>query len=162
VRGAHQVMNALAAASAAMACGVPPEEVGRGLANAVLSPWRMDLRRTSRGAVVLNDAYNANPTSMEAALRSLAALSAERRTAVVGVMAELGPSGPDEHRRIAHLANDLGIELIAVDAPDYGVGVVHGIEGAYAALGPLEAGDAVLVKGSRVAGLEKLAELLHR
>jgi UDP-N-acetylmuramoyl-tripeptide--D-alanyl-D-alanine ligase len=128
--------------------------------NVVLSPWRMELRRTGRGAVVLNDAYNANPTSMEAALRSLAALSAVRRVAVVGLMAELGPSGPAEHRRMADLARDLGIDLIAVDAPEYGVAVVRGIDDALAALGPLEDGDAVLVKGSRVAGLEQLVEKL--
>jgi UDP-N-acetylmuramoyl-tripeptide--D-alanyl-D-alanine ligase len=163
VRGAHQVMNALAAASAAMACGVPPEEAAGGLARAVLSPWRMDLRRTASGAVVLNDAYNANPTSMEAALRSLAALpvsSTGRRIAVVGVMAELGPEGKSEHRRVADLAKDLGIELIAVATSDYGVTEMPDIDSAVEALGPLGAGDAVLVKGSRVAGLEKLADLL--
>ncbi|MEY2433950.1 MAG: UDP-N-acetylmuramoyl-tripeptide--D-alanyl-D-alanine ligase [Acidimicrobiaceae bacterium] len=162
VRGVHQVMNALAAASAAMACGGLPEEVARGLANAVLSPWRMDLQRTARGAIVLNDAYNANPTSMEAALRSLAALPAVRRIAVVGVMAELGAVGPDEHRRIADLADDLGIELIAVAAPDYGVSLVRDIDGALEALGPLVADVAVLVKGSRVAGLERLVDQLLR
>ncbi|MEY2404236.1 MAG: UDP-N-acetylmuramoyl-tripeptide--D-alanyl-D-alanine ligase, partial [Acidimicrobiaceae bacterium] len=109
VRGAHQVMNALAAATAAMACGVAVADVALGLAKANLSPWRMDLQRATSGALVLNDAYNANPTSMEAALRSLAALPARRRVAVLGVMAELGPDGPAEHRRIAALAEALGI-----------------------------------------------------
>ena len=72
----------------------PARERGAtGLASATLSPWRMDLQRTARGVLVLNDAYNANPTSMEAALRALARLPARRRIAVVGVMAELGPSG---------------------------------------------------------------------
>lgn len=160
VRGAHQVMNALAAAAGAMACGLPLENVADGLASASLSPWRMDLQRTPTGALVLNDAYNANPTSMEAALRSLAALPARRRIAVVGVMAELGPAGPDEHQRIAALARDLGIDLIAVDTPDYGVAVVDDVERALAALGSVGEGDAVLVKGSRVAGLEQLAARL--
>jgi UDP-N-acetylmuramoyl-tripeptide--D-alanyl-D-alanine ligase len=168
VRGAHQVMNALAAAAAAMACGASPAEVADGLQTAVLSPWRMELQRTPSGGIVLNDAYNANPTSMEAALRSLAALPRRengRRVAVVGVMAELGPDGPVAHRRMAQLASDLGIELIAVDAPEYGdldAEQVHGVDGALKALGPLGDGDAVLVKGSRVAGLEAVADALLR
>jgi UDP-N-acetylmuramoyl-tripeptide--D-alanyl-D-alanine ligase len=159
-RGEHQVMNALAAAAAAMACGIEPVDVARGLASARLSPWRMELERTSSGAIVLNDAYNANPTSMAAALRSLAALNVSRRVAVVGVMAELGPDGPTEHRRIAKLADELGIALIAVDAPDYGVPVAADVDAALQQLGALEDGDAVLVKGSRVAGLERLAARL--
>ena len=165
-RGAHQVMNALAAAAGAMACGVPLEDVVDGLASATLSLWRMDLQRTATGALVLNDAYNANPTSMEAALRSLAALPARRHIAVVGVMAELGPSGPAEHRRMAELARQLEIELIAVDTTAYGVSgvsavaVADDVDGALAAVGAIGNGDAILVKGSRVAGLEQLAARL--
>jgi UDP-N-acetylmuramoyl-tripeptide--D-alanyl-D-alanine ligase len=74
-------------------------------------------------------------------------------------MAELGDMGPAEHKRIAALARDLGIEVIAVDAPGYGVPSVEGVDGALAVL-QLEDGDAVLVKGSRVAGLEALASAL--
>src|SRR5262249_33910780 len=157
--GLHQVSNALAAATAALALEVTPEEVAAGLANAAISPWRMEIKRAPSGATVINDAYNANPASTEAALRSLAALPARRRIAVLGVMAELGEAGPSEHKRIAALARDLDIELIAVDASDYGVPVVHGVDGALAAL-ELGDGDAVLVKGSRVAGLEVLASAL--
>ncbi|MEY2422522.1 MAG: UDP-N-acetylmuramoyl-tripeptide--D-alanyl-D-alanine ligase [Acidimicrobiaceae bacterium] len=163
VRGAHQVMNALAAAAAASACGVSVDAVANGLASATLSPWRMDLQRTARGALVLNDAYNANPTSMEAALRALAALPARRRIAVVGPMAELGPAGPEEHRRMAQFARDLGIELIAVGTADYGIAPVDDVDDALlelADLADLADGDAVLVKGSRVAGLEALAARL--
>ena len=89
-------------------------------------------------------------------------MPARRRFAVLGVMAELGDAGPVEHKRIASFARDLGIELIAVDAPDYGVPVVHGVVGALQALQALQLddGDAVLVKGSRVAGLEVLAAAL--
>jgi UDP-N-acetylmuramoyl-tripeptide--D-alanyl-D-alanine ligase len=159
VAGLHQVSNALAAGAAALALGVTPDEVARGLAEAMLSPWRMELTRTRSGAVVINDAYNANPASTEAALRSLAVLPARRRIAVLGVMAELGDMGPAEHKRIAALARDLGIEVIAVDAPGYGVPSVEGVDGALAVL-QLEDGDAVLVKGSRVAGLEALASAL--
>jgi UDP-N-acetylmuramoyl-tripeptide--D-alanyl-D-alanine ligase len=162
VRGAHQVTNALAAASAALAAGASLDDVAAGLASAELSPWRMELARTPSGAVVLNDAYNANPTSMTAALRSLAALPARRRVAVLGLMAELGADGQDAHRRVAQEAADLGIELIAVDAPQYGGAAtdVRGTDAALRALGPIGDGDAVLVKGSRVAGLERLASAL--
>jgi len=159
-RGGHQVMNALAAAAAAVAAGVVLEDAVSGLERAELSAWRMDLQRTSSGALVLNDAYNANPTSMEAALRALASLPARRHVAVVGIMAELGPSGPAEHRRLAGLAAKLGIELIAVQAADYGATTVDDLDGALGALGDLCEGDAVLVKGSRVAGLERLAATL--
>jgi UDP-N-acetylmuramoyl-tripeptide--D-alanyl-D-alanine ligase len=165
VRGVHQVMNALAAATGAMACGVEPELVASGLNTAVLSPWRMELERAASGALVLNDAYNANPTSMDAALGSLAALPAQRRIAVVGLMAELGPDGPRAHRRVAAHAATEGIELIAVDVDLYGVEPVAGVQGALRALaarGAPAAGDAILVKGSRVAGLERVATALLR
>ncbi len=157
VRGEHQVANALAAAAAALACGMVPEEVAEGLATAELSPWRMELARSPEGALVLNDSYNANPVSTAAALRSLARLDVPRRTAVLGIMAELGPGAPEEHRHIGALAADLGIRVIAVAAPDYGGEQVDDTDAALAALGALGEGDAVLVKGSRAAGLESLA-----
>jgi UDP-N-acetylmuramoyl-tripeptide--D-alanyl-D-alanine ligase len=160
VRGEHQVSNALAAAGAALACGVPLEAAAAGLAAAVLSPWRMDLRRTAAGALVLNDAYNANPASMTAALRALAALDARRRVAVLGLMAELGDGSAEEHAKVAALAHELGIEVVAVGTDAYGVEPVDDVAGALSALGPVGAGDAVLVKGSRVAGLERLADAL--
>jgi UDP-N-acetylmuramoyl-tripeptide--D-alanyl-D-alanine ligase len=152
-------MNALAAAAASMACGVSPDDVAKGLATATSSPWRMELHRTARGAVVLNDAYNANPTSMEAALRALAALPASRRIAVVGVMAELGRDSEPEHERIATVARELGVTLIAVGTDAYGVESMD-VDQVEAVLGPLAQGDAVLVKASRVAGLEVLADQL--
>jgi len=159
-RGRHQVDNALAAAAAALACGSTLDHVRAGLAEAVLSPWRMELATAPSGALVLNDAYNANPTSVAAALHSLVALPAERFTAVLGVMAELGPTSDEEHAAIGALAQQLGARLVAVDAPAYGGEQVRTIEEALALLEPLGPGDAVLVKGSRVAGLERLAELL--
>lgn len=160
VHGTHQVMNALAAASAALVCEVDVAAVASGLSQAELSPWRMELRRAPGGAVVLNDAYNANPTSMEAALRALVALPADRHVAVLGVMAELGPGGTAEHRRMGALARSLGVDVIAVATNEYGGAVVDDIDGALELLGPLSAVDAVLVKGSRVAGLERLAARL--
>ncbi|MFP5254893.1 MAG: UDP-N-acetylmuramoyl-tripeptide--D-alanyl-D-alanine ligase [Acidimicrobiia bacterium] len=159
-RGRHQVDNALAAASAALVCGVGLEDVAAGLSEALLSPWRMELATAPGGAVVLNDAYNANPTSVAAALEALVALPAERRIAVLGVMAELGPTSDADHAAIGTLAEKLGIRLVAVDAPAYGGEQVGSAEEALDLLEPLGPGDAVLVKGSRVAGLERLAELL--
>jgi UDP-N-acetylmuramoyl-tripeptide--D-alanyl-D-alanine ligase len=161
VRGAHQVDNALAAAAAALVCGLSLDDVVAGLAASDLSPWRMELATAPGGALVLNDAYNANPTSVAAALEALAALPAQRRTAVLGVMAELGPDGDDAHAEIAALAARLGVRVVAVGAPAYGDGEhVDTIEQAAALLEPLGPGDAVLVKGSRVAALERLADLL--
>ena len=165
VSGAHQVDNALAAAAAAMAVGATASEVQRGLAAASASPWRMDLSTLANGALLLNDSYNANPTSMAAALDALVTLNAKRRIAVVGTMAELGRDAAAEHRAIAEKARAQMITLIVVDEPDYGVEPVAGVDGALAALariGAPRAGDAVLVKASRVAGLERVAQALAR
>ena len=128
------------------------------MSGAALSPWRMELRRTAGGALVLNDAYNANPTSMRAALETLAALPGPRRVAVVGVMAELDDPGP-EHLAIAEEAARLDIELIAVGTDLYGIAPV---DDPVAAVGPLGPRVAVLVKGSRVAGLEAVVARLLR
>ena len=161
-RGEHQVANAVAAAAAALVLGVALEDVAAGLGSASLSPWRMATARTTGGALVLNDAYNANPMSTEAALRSLARVGARRRIAVLGPMLELGEQSGSEHRRIGELARSLGIDMvITVSAPEYGGD--HDVADANAAaekLGTLGEGDAVLVKASRAAGLERLAALL--
>lgn len=162
VRGEHQVANALAAAAAGLASGVRLQAVAEGLQQAEISPWRMEMSTTPSGALVLNDAYNANPASMQAALRALALLEAPRRTAVLGPMAELGEHTVSAHREVAELASELRVRLIAVGAPDYGPPAesVADVEGALELLGELDERDAVLVKGSRVAGLERLAEAL--
>jgi len=160
VRGAHMVDNALAAAAAALACDVPLAGLVEALAGAALSPWRMELLSARDGGVVLNDAYNANPTSMAAALRSLAVLSAERRVAVLGVMAEIGATSDEEHRAIGVLARELGVEVVAVAVPAYGGRLVADLDAAADAVGEVGTGVAVLVKASRVAGLERLAHRL--
>jgi UDP-N-acetylmuramoyl-tripeptide--D-alanyl-D-alanine ligase len=160
VRGAHNVSNALGAAAVALVVGADLASIVAGLQEATSSPWRMELDHTSSGAVVLNDAYNAGPASMEAALRALAQLDAGRRVAVLGVMAELGERSAEAHTRIATLGDELGIEIIAVDVPEYGGTLVPDIDAAVEVLGVLGPEDAVLVKGSRVAGLEKLAHAL--
>jgi UDP-N-acetylmuramoyl-tripeptide--D-alanyl-D-alanine ligase len=158
--GAHQVPNALAALGAAGVCGVDVEAAAAALARAQLSPWRMELSRTGSGAVLINDSYNANPASMKAALDALAALHAVRRVAVLGEMAELGDRSEDEHRAVAAYAEGLGIEVIAVGTHAYGREPVAGTDAAELLLADLSADDAVLVKASRVAGLERLAARL--
>lgn len=160
VRGRHNVANALAAAATALGVGMGLDDVAAGLAGATSSPWRMELLRTPSGARVLNDAYNAGPASMAAALQALGALPAERRVAVLGVMAELGDTAAHEHRRIAELADSLGVELIAVGTDLYGHTPVQGPDEAVARLGTPGPDTVVLVKGSRVAGLEAVASAL--
>ena len=160
VHGAHMVPNALAAAAVGLVLDMPLADVAVGLAEGDASPWRMALGTTPSGLRVLNDAYNANPASTVAALDSLAALTvAGRRVAVLGLMAELGEQAVDEHLAIARRTVDLGIELVAVGTDLYGIEPMADVDAAHAAL-DLGADDAVLVKGSRVVGLEVLAERL--
>lgn len=129
------------------------------------SPWRMQLERSDAGITVLNDAYNAGPASMAAALRSLAALPAGHRVAVLGLMAELGDRSEAEHLAVAKLAEELEIDLLAVGTDQYGSAhtsdAADGSDSVLEVLrerGWLAPDTAVLVKGSRVAGLESVAE----
>ena len=160
-RGIHQVENALAASAAALVSGVSLEHVAAGLQTTDLSPMRMDLRTGSSGVRVLNDAYNANPSSMRAALLALSQMPASRRFAVLGTMAELGREKLSYHLEIGALARDLGVTFaIALGEQDYGLVNVASVDEVEEALGPLGEGDVVLVKGSRIAGLERVAEAL--
>lgn len=165
IAGRHQVVNALGAAAAGLALGVPLDQVVVGLGGARLSALRMDLTTAEAGYRVLNDSYNANPTSMAAALRSIDELPAARRFAVLGTMAELGPDEAAEHRAVAVLARELGIRLITVAQPWYEADPEDAVADVDAArrrlhdLG-LGDGDVVLVKASRSAGLDRLAAAL--
>ncbi len=159
-RGVHNVHNALAAAAVGLVAGVPLDAVAEGLATTALSPLRMDLRRAPSGALVLDDSYNANPLSMEAALRALVSVDGDRHLAVLGVMAELGEHAAAEHAAIGRLALELGVDAVALVEPAYGLPVVADIDAAEAWVGHLAPGDVLLVKGSRVAGLERLADRL--
>ncbi len=154
LHGIQQVGNALAAASAALWCGVPLEAVVASLADVSASPLRMEVRHPTGGPTLLVDCYNANPASAEAALRSLAALPATGRLALLGVMAELGASTASEHRRIASVAAALGIEVVGYETDLYGGPSVGGTDEAVALLLSADPTAAVLVKGSRVARLE--------
>ena len=156
VSGAHMALNAAAAIAAAGTLGVAPDVAAAALATATVTEGRMQVLTAPGGAVVVNDAYNANPTSAVAALDALAAMTARRRVAVLGLMAEIDDP-PAGHRLVAEHAARLGIEVVAVAVDLYGVTPV---ENPIRALGPLGPGDVVLVKGSLVAGLQPVAQRL--
>jgi UDP-N-acetylmuramoyl-tripeptide--D-alanyl-D-alanine ligase len=160
VSGGHMVGNACAAAALGIVLGVPLDGIAAGLATASLSPWRMEISVAPSGAVVINDAYNANPTSMRAALDALATVPATRHIAALGVMAEIADADL-EHRAIAAYAAERGIELVPVGTDLYGMpSAGDATAAAVSIIGSIAGDDAVLVKGSRVAGLERLAARL--
>jgi UDP-N-acetylmuramoyl-tripeptide--D-alanyl-D-alanine ligase len=154
--GGHMASNAAGAIAAAGALGVDVAAAADAVSGAELSASRMAVHRLPSGAVVIDDAYNANPMSMAAAFDALAAMPANRRVAVVGVMAELDDPVA-AHRAIADRAAELGIELVAVGTDLYGIEPCAEPVAAVAPLGP---GIAVLVKASRVAALDRLAATL--
>src|ERR671923_2908672 len=154
LHGVQQIPNALAAATVALSCGVPIDAVAAALAASQGSPWRMEVHHVPGGPVLVVDCFNAIPASAEAAVRSLAALPGERKLAVLGVMAELGDQSESEHRRIALVAAELGVEVVGYETGLYGGAHVTGVDEAVALLRTRGPGDAVLVKGSRVARLE--------
>jgi UDP-N-acetylmuramoyl-tripeptide--D-alanyl-D-alanine ligase len=166
--GEHHVGNALAAAAVALELGGTPDGVAAALSAAEpASKWRMEVVDRADGLTVVNDAYNSNPESMRAALAALAALGAgTRRTwAVLGTIAELGDETAASHAEIAALARSLGIDrLVSVGTADYpGARRTAGVDEAVELLrAEAVPGDVVLVKASRAAGLERVAEALLR
>ena len=178
VAGAHMVSNALAAAAVGLTLGVDLEGCRDALATATISRWRMETFTTPGGVRVLNDAYNANPESTAASLRTARWMSrGQRCIAVLGWMAELGPIADEEHQRVGRLVARLGIDrLLVVGEPARAIAdaaVREGVEPddvafydrADDALADIRAharpGDVVVFKASRVAGLETLAEALR-
>ena len=165
----HQAANAAAALAALDALGLPrPERV-----EVEWSRWRGEERPLPGGGLLINDAYNANPVSMRAALAQLAATAGDRRrVAILGDMAELGPGAPAFHEEIGREVARHGVEaLLAVGelARGYvdnatGVPVIRWAadadEAAEAAVELVQPGDCVLVKASRAVGLERVAESL--
>ncbi|MEV6550412.1 UDP-N-acetylmuramoyl-tripeptide--D-alanyl-D-alanine ligase [Streptomyces sp. NPDC051597] len=179
--GEHHVSNALAAAAVAHELGMSADEIARALSEAgTLSRWRMEVTERPDGVTVVNDAYNANPESMRAALRALAAMgeaaraSGGRTWAVLGPMAELGDESLAEHDAVGRLAVRLNVsKLVAVgdreaswlqlgayNEGSWGEESVH-VSDAQAAVdllrSELRPGDVVLVKASRSVGLERVA-----
>ena len=153
VSGVHMATNAAAALAVTGAIGADVAAAAEALATVEMSAMRMEIRQAPSGAVIVNDAYNANPTSMRAALEAVARMRADRRIAVLGPMAEL--DDPDAaHREVAVVARELGIEVVALGTAAYGI---EPVDDPIAAIGDLGPGDVVLVKASRVARLERVA-----
>ncbi|MEU5300410.1 UDP-N-acetylmuramoyl-tripeptide--D-alanyl-D-alanine ligase [Streptomyces noursei] len=182
--GEHHVSNALAAAAVAHELGMPVDEIAAALSEAgTLSRWRMEVTERADGVTVVNDAYNANPESMRAALRALVAMGAAGRArggrtwAVLGEMAELGEESLAEHDAVGRLVVRLNVsKLVAVGGREaawldmgaknegsWGEESVH-VSDARAAIDllrrELRPGDVVLVKASRSVGLERVAAAL--
>lgn len=185
VYGAHQVGNALSAAAVALTLGADVGQVAESLAAAKpVSRRRMEVTNRADGVTVINDAYNANPESMRAALQAAATmarpLGGARRTrrcwAVLGQMAELGPDSAAEHAEIGRLAVRLNIDRLVVvgeraRAMHHGASLegswgeesvlVADVDAAIALLrAELEPGDVVVVKASNAAGLWRVADAL--
>jgi UDP-N-acetylmuramoyl-tripeptide--D-alanyl-D-alanine ligase len=174
------VANALAAAGAAYAVGIDAVTVAAALSEArALSRWRMEVTERPDGVTVINDAYNANPESMRAALDALVALAGGGRTwAVLGEMRELGEASAAEHDALGRLAVRLGVDRVvalgegagpirvgaAAERPqEEGAAWVPDVDAALDLLRQeIRPGDVVLVKASRAVGLERLAEALLR
>jgi UDP-N-acetylmuramoyl-tripeptide--D-alanyl-D-alanine ligase len=169
--GLHMVSNALLAVAAGLEFGLSLEECAEGLASARLTGGRL-LRRNIRGVILLDDTYNANPDSMEAALQTLGALpTSGSRIAVLGRMGELGSHSESGYRRVGRIAATTAQTLIAVGpetaplsamAREVGLKQIHetaDTEEAAALLRELSReGDIVLVKGSRGARMERVIQ----
>jgi UDP-N-acetylmuramoyl-tripeptide--D-alanyl-D-alanine ligase len=175
--GGHQVGNALAAAAGAVAVGMTPAAAAEALTAArPRSRWRMEVTTAPSGLVVVNDAYNANPESMRAALKALVSVSRARGArsfAVLGPMAELGDQTVTEHDALGRLAVRLDVSRV-VAVGELARPIQHGaaLEGSWAGeagwvpdvetavallRAELRPGDVVLVKASRAASLERVA-----
>jgi len=159
---AHNLTNALAAVAAGVALGAPLGEMADRAADIGFSRFRGERIELGDGIVLVNDCYNANPVSMRAALDHLASLGAPRTVAVLGEMGELGPGAPEFHREVGAHARAAGIDVllgVGLPARDYDPDelVADPAEAAELLAQTLEPGDAVLVKGSRSAGLEAVA-----
>ncbi|OBA64154.1 UDP-N-acetylmuramoyl-tripeptide--D-alanyl-D-alanine ligase [Mycobacterium sp. 1100029.7] len=188
VSGEHQVTNALCASAVALQCGASVEQLTASLAAAgPVSRHRMHVSTRADGVTVIDDAYNANPDSMQAGLQALAWIARggeqQRRSwAVLGEMAELGADAITEHDRIGRLAVRLDVSRLVVVGTGRSVTAMHHaavLEGSWDASGDrgavhvadgdaalqllraeLQPGDVVLVKASNSAGLGALAEAL--
>ncbi len=162
---AHNLTNALAAIATGVALGAPLAEMADRAADIGFSRFRGERIELGDGIVLVNDCYNANPVSMRAALDHLATLGAPRTIAVLGEMGELGPGAAGFHREVGDHARAAGVDLVlgvGLPARDYGPDelVADPAEAAELLAARLQPGDAVLVKGSRSAGLEEVAEEL--
>jgi UDP-N-acetylmuramoyl-tripeptide--D-alanyl-D-alanine ligase len=174
LRGSHQARNAAFAIAVAGTLGADVTAAAAALDAVVPAHWRMEVHRPADDLVVINDAYNANPASMAAALDALSRLDvAGRRIAVLGDMRELGPHSAEAHRALAERAAGDHVDYLVAVGPEAAVTAARAAElgvaavavaDAHAALDAvrqeLRSGDAVLVKGSRAVGLDAVARAL--
>lgn len=158
VPGKHMASNAAAAVLVGALCGVSVADALRAVELTEMSPMRMQVHALVNG-VLLDDSYNASPTSMSAALQTLSSMAADHRVAVLGVMAEISDAEA-QHKNIAQLAQDLGIEVIAFRTELYGLPSYETYIEVCELLRKRSGNTAILLKGSRVAGLEAVSELL--
>ena len=161
----HQAQNALTALVVYEALGLPLDRVQEGADAVELSRWRGEELDLAGGGIVVNDAWNANPTSMRAALEHLVQVAGDRRpVAILGGMAELGGHAERYHREIGELARELGVDVLAVGDLARGYGARAWVPDAASAVSAarelVRPGDAVLVKASRAVGLEGIAPAL--
>ncbi len=156
IPGRHMALNAAAAIAVGEALGVNLEVMVESLRSASISDRRMQSKTTRNGALLLDDCYNANPTSMAAAIETLAQIPADRKVAVLGVMAEI--ENPEKaYADIARLARANNIEIIAVGTSGYGSTPLT-IDQVIEQLNDCDSSAAILVKGSRVAALERVVD----
>ncbi len=172
VPGRHNVTNALAAAAAAHALGIDLATIARGLAAFRPPPMRMEIVRLPGGITVVNDAYNANPASMTAAVATLAETPARRRLAVLGEMRELGAEAEQLHRALGAAVAQAGLDALFL-LGTHAAAVRAGAEAAGMAAERIvvaadhaelaahlrahcRPGDLVLLKGSRGAAMEEV------
>jgi UDP-N-acetylmuramoyl-tripeptide--D-alanyl-D-alanine ligase len=159
----HQAANAVAALTVVEALGLPlPDEP----VEVAFSRWRCEESPLPGGGLLINDAYNANPASMRAALEHLVERAAERRSvAVLGEMAELGDGAPRFHDEVGAAARELGVDVVVgvgelarrYRPDEWAPDSAAAIDVVRATVAP---GDTVLVKASRAVGLEVVAEAL--
>jgi len=167
--GLHNVRNALGAAAAASAAGASFDNIVGGLMQVRPVAGRLELRRARHGAFLVDDSYNANPTSLRAGLETFRGLPG-RRWLVLGEMREVGAEADERHVEIGRLARESGIERLfaigagtkpAAEAFGSGAEWFAGIDGLIAAVeSGLEPGVTILIKGSRSNRLERVAAAL--
>ncbi|MDP4937478.1 MAG: UDP-N-acetylmuramoyl-tripeptide--D-alanyl-D-alanine ligase [Ilumatobacteraceae bacterium] len=156
IPGRHMALNAAAAIAVGEALGVNLELMVESLRSASISDRRMQSKTTRNGALLLDDCYNANPTSMAAAIETLAQIPADRKVAVLGVMAEI--ENPEmAYTDIARLARANNIDIIAVGTSGYGTNSLT-VDEVIEQVSQCDRSVAILVKGSRVAALERVVD----
>ena len=172
--GPHFLLNFLAAAAAAHRLGIAPQAIAEAATHIKAAKSRGEVTRLAQGVTLLDDTYNSNPFAVDAAVVALGMAAQGRRVVFLGDMLELGPAGPDLHRETGgklrgHADVVVGVgklgRLISEGARKAGIAEVHEFEDSTAAgaaaIGIVKAGDAVLVKGSRGAKMERVVESLR-